>query len=333
MKNAKAVVRLAKAWMFARFGKIRPVILAHIVTYKCNMRCRYCEYWRYRVEEMPWREIEKMLREAAELGIAVYTATGGEPLLWKHTSSTLTKARDLGFYTMLATNGLLLKGKKLDADMISVSLDTLKRDRYKSVTGVDALERVKEAIIWASERYDVCLNAVLYGENVDEIENLVRFADECGVYITFEPVSPYFEGCPSLSKGEMREAAGRILELKKEFKNILNTRCYLELVRSGGRFRCLSNLLVRVNPDGEVVSPCYELDYIRAGDVREGLKNVIKSENYMKGVEMAKSCSRSCYLLCYAEPSLIFSNLRCTLGFLKETLERSVRSPRKRQQR
>ncbi len=317
----KKYVRFAKAWVSSRFGRIKPVILAHIVTYRCNMRCKYCEYWKYRAEEMPWRDVEKMLEEAARLGIAVYTATGGEPLLWRDISKALSLAEDLGFYTMLATNGLLLKGRKLNADMISVSLDTLRADRYRKITGVNALERVKDAILWASERYDVCLNAVLYGENVDEIEDLVRFADNCGAYITFEPISPYFDGCPSLSGDEMRKAAEKILELKGEFKNILNTRCYLELVKGGGRFRCLSSLLLRVNPDGCIISPCYEVEYVKAGNVRDGLRKVMESEEYRRGAEIARLC-RGCYLLCYAEPSLIFSELKCAAGFLRETLER-----------
>ncbi len=316
------MIRFVKSWILARLGKYKPVILAHMVTYRCNMRCIYCEYWKRKSREMKEREVEEMLKEAAELGIAVYTATGGEPLLW-NVSHALKVAKDYGFYTMLATNGLLLKNKKLEADIISVSLDTLKRERFLKITGVDAIDRVKEAIRWASERYRVCINCVLYGENVEEVENIVRFAESCNAYVTFEPVSPYFEGCPSLSGESMREVAERILELKREFKNVLNTKAYLKML-GRERFKCISNLLLRVNPDGEIISPCYELNYVRAGNVKDGIKNVIESEKYRKGVEMAGDCRRECYLLCYAEPSMIFSSVKCTLGFLLEELRRGI---------
>jgi MoaA/NifB/PqqE/SkfB family radical SAM enzyme len=315
------ITKLVKAYVKNRLGKIQPIILAHMVTFRCNMRCHYCNYWRWKSYEMSVEEIDNMLKESSEIGMAVYTATGGEPLVRNDIGSILSLAKDYGFYTMLVTNGLALKGKKIEVDLIVISLDTLDRKKFYKITGVDALDRVIEAIRWASERYDVCINVVLHDENVDEIEELVRFADGCNVGITFEPVSVYFNGCPDIDRTKLRFAVQKLLELKKSYRCILNSKSYLKLVYSGERFDCLSHLLVRVNPDGDVIAPCYDVKYVKAGNIRhERLRDIVNSEKFKEGMEVARNCNRMCYLICYVEPSMIFSSFRWCFNFLAEYL-------------
>lgn len=221
--------------------------------------------------------------------------------------------RTIGFYTLLITNGLKLKGKNLNADVVTISLDTLRRDRFYRITGVDALDKVIASIKWATNVYDVCINVVLHEDNADEVEELVRFADECGVYITFEPVSAYFQSCPDIRDEKLKSVALKLLELKKEYKCILNSKGYLKLIASGDKFNCLSNLLIRINPDCELIAPCYDVNFVRVGNVRmKSLKNLLSSNKYKKELELAKKCEHRCYLLCYAEPSLVFSSFLCT---------------------
>ncbi|MBC7114972.1 MAG: DUF3463 domain-containing protein [Archaeoglobi archaeon] len=287
-------------------GKRIPLSLAHMVTFRCNMRCHYCDYWRRSSEELALNEIFRMLEEAAGMGIPSYTATGGEPLLRKDIAEILKFASELDLYTILFTNGLLLREKKIEADRIFVSLDTLSREKFMRITGVDALPRILDVLRWAAENHEISLNTVIHGENLDEIEDLVRFADELGVGISFEPVSPYFDGCPSLSREALRKSAEKLLRLKREYRCILNSRKYLEMILRGERFECRPHLLLRVNPDGSVISPCYEIEHVRAGDVRDGIGNVIRSELYSEGLKRARDC-RGCYLSCYAETSMALS--------------------------
>lgn len=268
MKRTNTTFKLVKAWIRNKIGILQPIILAHMVTFRCNMRCHYCNYWRRNSYEMCLREIETLLKEASDLDVAIYTATGGEPLIREDICSILNLANDYGFYTLLITNGLKLKGKNLNADIVTISLDTLRRDRFYRITGVDALDKVIDSIKWASNVYDVCINVVLHEDNADEIEELVRFADECGVYITFEPVSVYFQGCPDIGDEKLKSVALKLLKLKKEYKCILNSKGYLKLIASWGKFNCLSNLLIRINPDGELIAPCYDISFVRVGNVR-----------------------------------------------------------------
>ena len=305
-----------KNWLLR---KRQPVVLAHMLTYRCNMRCHYCTYWRWNSYEMGKAEVERMIRDAADAGLAVYTATGGEPLLRRDISEILRTAKDSGLYTMLVTNGLLIdRFDNLNVDLLTISLDTLSREKFRRITGVDALDRVVESVKRASQSVQTCINVVLHDENLDEVEDLVTFADNVGAGITFEPVSVYFEGCAGVSEERLKRAVERIIELKREFDCIWNSEHYLHLILSGGKFRCIPHLLLRVNPDGSVISPCYEVDYVTAGNVRfTNLAEIIESEIYAEGCRMAESC-RGCYLLCYAEPSMAFSSLRWAVKTLRE---------------
>lgn len=309
----KAALRLLKSYIENRVCKSSPVILAHMVTYRCNMRCTYCNYWQWNSEEMGTKEIAKILGEAADLGIAVYSATGGEPLLRNDLEDILRLSNDNGFYTMVVTNGLLLKGRKFDADLVTVSFDTLNREQFYHITGMDALQDVVDAIRWATSRYKVTLNTVLHEENLEEVEELTKFAESVDAGITFEPVSSYFEGCPELSCQELSRIAERLLELKKDYKCILNSEAYLNLLVQQRTFKCLSHLLLRLEPDGRVIAPCYEVDGLVAGNLRhQNIQELLESEKYKRGCMLAEEC-RGCYLLCYTEPSMIFSDVKLAL--------------------
>ncbi|WP_048096128.1 radical SAM protein [Geoglobus ahangari] len=290
--------------------KKRPVIFAHMVTFRCNMRCHYCMYWKKSGEEVSLGEVVKMLKEASEEGLAIYTATGGEPLLRNDIEQIVSAARDYGFYTTLVTNGLLLKRRGLSGlDLLTVSLDTLDREKFARITGVNALNEVVDAIKWASERFRMNVNVVVHEENANEIFRLVEFADSLGIGITFEPVSSYFAGCASISPKTLRRTFAEILRLKRDYRCIWNTEGYLRLVMETQNFPCLPYFLLRVNPDGTVIAPCYEVDHVAVGNLTsQTLKSVVSSDAFIKSCEVGE-CGK-CYLLCYVEPSMVFSSLR-----------------------
>jgi len=121
---------------------------------------------------------------------------------------------------------------------------------------------------------------------------------------------------------ELKRSMQKLHELKREFKCLWNSKAYLRLVCSGESFSCQSHLLLRVNPDGEVISPCYDVDYVTAGNLRyEKLENILRSKKYAEGCKIAMNCGK-CYLLCYVEPSMIFTDLKWAARSLYEILKR-----------
>ena len=127
------------------------------ITDRCNLRCRYCMpegISRVLMEEiLTLEEIVQIAACAAELGIRHLKITGGEPLVRKgcvELIAMLKKATGIETVT-LTTNGILLNENldgllKAGVDGINISLDTLERERYRELTGADALNQVLFAV-------------------------------------------------------------------------------------------------------------------------------------------------------------------------------------------
>ncbi len=177
-----------------RFG--RPVKSIRVsVTENCNLRCFYCHRegeWHRHITEMSPEEIERILRIARELDIRKVKFTGGEPLIRDDIVEIIERAAPLMDKDVsITTNGTLLPKyaedlKRAGANRVNISLDTLKKDRYKRITGLDMLDKVIEGIYAAVNAglNPVKLNMVLLrGINEDEIEDMIRFSADTGTIL------------------------------------------------------------------------------------------------------------------------------------------------------
>jgi Molybdenum cofactor biosynthesis enzyme len=201
---------------------------------------------------LTFEEIVEICEIFVSLGIEKIRLTGGEPLLRKdveklvekiarlkgvsHESGVLSlesevlsleseapnpksqipnpKLKDLA----LTTNGFSLERraealKRAGLDRVTISLDSLKRENFQRITGVDKLEDVLAAIEAAKRAglNPVRINAVIVrGWNDDEIADLAAFAREANVsmrYIEYMPLDAAHEWDRSLvvSGREIRE--------------------------------------------------------------------------------------------------------------------------------
>src|SRR5208282_3247021 len=140
-----------------RFGH-RISYLRVSITDRCNERCLYCmpheqQEWLPRAEILNFDEITRLVRIASDLGVSKIRITGGEPLVRQNVFQLfrqlgqLTKIREIG----ISTNGSLLAKKAEDGETVArtlvkcrvgtanISLDTLDREVYRSITGRDYL--------------------------------------------------------------------------------------------------------------------------------------------------------------------------------------------------
>ena len=170
------------------------------VTDRCNLRCHYCmpedEYvWLPRADVLTFEETAQLTDLAGELGVDRVRITGGEPLLRRDLPSLVAQlaARPWLADLALTTNGVLLAEaagdlKAAGLHRVTVSLDTLQRDRFTRLTRRDALPQVLagiEAVRRAGFR-DLKLDTVVTrGDNDDEMIALLRFAREVGGEVRF----------------------------------------------------------------------------------------------------------------------------------------------------
>src|SRR5258708_5928280 len=170
-----------------RFGRpLRNLRLS--VTDRCNLRCEYCmpepDYvWLPREDLLRIEEIRTLVDIFLMLGVDRVRLTGGEPLLRRDIAPLISMLagkptlRDLA----LTTNGVLL-AEHVDAlhasglHRITVSLDTLRRDRFIALTRFDRLNAVREGLAAAHRVYGrVKIDAVVIrGINDDELADLIE---------------------------------------------------------------------------------------------------------------------------------------------------------------
>src|SRR3990172_8510103 len=181
------------------------------LTDRCNFRCFYClphgePPIAPKEQMLSYEEIEYACDIFVELGIQKIRLTGGEPMMRRDIETIIQKLAKLkarGLEDLaLTTNGYFLPGRarslqEAGLDRITISLDSLKRDVFRRMTGVDVLERVLEGITAAKEAglRPIKINAVIVrGHNDDEVADFAAFAREHDVGMRFIEFMPLDSG-------------------------------------------------------------------------------------------------------------------------------------------
>jgi len=161
------------------------------VTDRCNLRCAYCmpedEYtWLPRRDVLTFEEIGTVVGAFASLGVDRIRLTGGEPLLRRDLARLVgILAQHPGLRELaLTTNGILLAEqapalRAAGLHRVTVSLDTLRADRFRALTRRDELPRVLAGIDAVRDAgfQDLKLDTVVVrGVNDDELLDLLAFA-------------------------------------------------------------------------------------------------------------------------------------------------------------
>lgn len=180
------------------------------LTDRCNFRCFYClphgePPIAPKEQMLSYEEIEYVCDIFVSLGIEKIRLTGGEPMLRRDIETIirkLTKLKPALHDLALTTNGYFLPEraqglKDAGLDRITISLDSLKRDTFKRMTGVDVLDKVLAGIAAAKEAglEPIKINAVIVrGHNEDEVADFAAFAREYDVKMRFIEFMPLDSG-------------------------------------------------------------------------------------------------------------------------------------------
>ena len=167
---------------------------------RCNLRCLYCMPQGLlnpfkEGELLTMKEIAQTVQLFAEMGITKVRLTGGEPLLRKEVPSLVREIKNTPGIreVVMTTNAVLLKNfaselKDAGLDRVNISLDTLNRENFKKITGLDKLEDVLAGIEAAVKvgLWPIKINTVLMkGYNDHEILDLLAFAVERSLDLRF----------------------------------------------------------------------------------------------------------------------------------------------------
>ena len=201
------------------------------VTDRCNLRCIYCMPAGSPprcVKPSRVLKTEKLLaflKIAKKYGLRKIRLTGGEPLLRKDIVRLVRSIKEIGVEDVsLTSNGQLLPFfitdlKEAGLDRVNISMDSLRPERYKSITGGGRLREVWRAISLADKAglAPVKINMVpIRGVNDDEIVEFARLTLERDWHVRFIELMPV--GCEKFDGRRVTAERARASILNSNFK-------------------------------------------------------------------------------------------------------------------
>src|SRR5262245_45423027 len=150
--------------------------------------------WLPKDDLLHFEEISTLADLFISLGVDRMRLTGGEPLLRRNLSSLVSMlAAKPGLADLaLTSNGVLLSEQVDDLKAaglrrITVSLDTLRRDRFIALARFDELDRVKAGMqaahrVFGAFKID---SVIIKGVNDDELVDLIEYGRPLGAEVRF----------------------------------------------------------------------------------------------------------------------------------------------------
>lgn len=251
LSNRAVSSLLNKARLLKAYLTGRPIWCTWQVTYACNFRCRFCDYWKEEVNYSPearrreasLEDFDMAASKLGEIGSLIISMAGGEPFL-RPDLAEITAVLARQHFPLITTNGWLVteqRARKLwEAGLcgISVSLDYAGeckdlggREAHDVQRGVPgAAERARNAIRILSRtrtrhHQRVNLLCVLNDRNLGDVEELIQFAAENDATFSIQPYCSF-----KSSKREFTPAPGvssHLLALKKLHWNFRSSTTYL----------------------------------------------------------------------------------------------------------
>jgi cyclic pyranopterin phosphate synthase len=143
-------------------------------------------------------EIEAIANIFVKQGINKIRLTGGEPFVRKDASDIILRLSRLPVELSITTNATRLHDfleplTQARVRSLNISLDTLKSERFKSITRRDLFDRVYENILLFVENdFIVKVNmVVMNGINDDEIVDFIEWTKNTNVHVRFIEFMPF----------------------------------------------------------------------------------------------------------------------------------------------
>ena len=173
------------------------------LTEKCNLRCTYCMpadgiTLSPQKHLMTADEIYTIAKKFVDLGITKIRLTGGEPMVRKDFATILERLAKLPIELGITSNGILadrflLVLKQNNVKSITISIDTLKKEKFKQITRRDEFSKVWNTIqLYLKEGFKVKLNIVLIKNfNDNEIIDFIQLTKNQNLIIRFIEFMPF----------------------------------------------------------------------------------------------------------------------------------------------
>jgi len=198
MFSSLSKISLAKSVLF----KNVPIYVQFYITSRCNLTCKQCNiiYANSDVREATIDEIKKIADNLAELGVAIVLLTGGEPFLRQDLPEIINAFESRGIHIRMQTNGYgseeqIIKAIEAGGKDISISLDSLHFKTQDNINGDfdRSWHKALKTIAFFTQHLPkessfAALGCVIQKDNLNDIEQVIRFGTEIGWYTSLVPI-------------------------------------------------------------------------------------------------------------------------------------------------
>jgi len=282
------------------------------VTYRCNFRCRICDFWKDSYDkshELSLEDIRLIARKLARLGTLIVSLAGGEPLIREDLCQVIRTLNQEGHFPILITNGWFVDERtardilRAGLQEISVSVDYADPARHDAQRGhKGAWERAVHALellnrFRPTKRNRVHMITVLMGDNLDDVEELIRLSRRLGV--------TYMVNLYSSNRGSKQPrppqvpVTRRLLDLKARYPEFVTLTSYIEhldrAIARGGIGNCQTGrLLLNIDNHGNAARCTETLDEPVGNILGE---DVMSIRDRLRAVQRTRPCAQ-CWTSC-----------------------------------
>ena len=158
----------------------RHPLLAHIIPIRrCNLSCTYCNEFDDFSKPVPLDEMFRRIDKLGEMGTAIVTISGGEPLLHPELDDVIRRIRHNGIMAGMITNGYLLTADRIEKlnraglEYLQISIDNAMPDEV-SKKSLKVLDQ-KLKLLADHAEFQVNINSVL-GSGIKNPEDALAVA-------------------------------------------------------------------------------------------------------------------------------------------------------------
>jgi pyrroloquinoline quinone biosynthesis protein E len=297
----------------------RPLGLLAELTYRCPLGCPYCSNpttLRHDGRELTTQEWERVIGEAAELGVLHVHFSGGEPLLHPDLPALVATARAAGLYTNLITSGIPFSRERAQSllsaglDHVQLSLQSDDAPLADQIGGRRSHAAKLEAALLIRELgWPLTLNVVLHRANIHRLPELIALAEELDAD-RLELANVQFYGWAHRNReallpdvSALRQAAEYVAQARQRLKGKLRLDYVLPDALADRPKPCMEGWgrrYLTVNPQGDVL-PCPTatcIESLRFDNVRQRPLHWIWEEsdafNRFRGTAWMPEPCRSC---------------------------------------
>ncbi len=168
-----------------------PLALLAELSHRCPLQCPYCsnplelERGSGEIDTATW---QRVLSEAAALGVLQVHFSGGEPTVRRDLAALVRHASSVGLYSNLITSGVLTHPAQFDAlveaglEHVQLSIqdaDAANGDRIAGLAGAQAKKRAFAALV-RQAGLPLTINAVVHRQNLENLPRMIDLAVELG---------------------------------------------------------------------------------------------------------------------------------------------------------